>query len=76
MAEKDVAAHPRTTRLLDEVPLMPTPYELEKARLACFITELQDLIDGHVVSIYFKDDLTRALDDALEKLENLEQKNG
>lgn len=55
---------------------MPTPYELEKARLACFITELQDLIDGHIVSIYFKDDLTRALDDALEKLENLEQKNG
>ncbi|WP_313678388.1 hypothetical protein [Corynebacterium stationis] len=76
MAEKDVAAHPRTTRILDEVEMMPNSFELEKVRLSKFISDLYTLMEEHIVSIYFKDDLTRALDDALEKLENLEQKNG
>ena len=67
---------PRTTRLLDEVPLMPTPYELEKARLACFITELQDLIDGHNVSSDLKEPLKDVLDDAHIRLQDLENHHG
>ena len=51
---------------------MPTPYELEKARLACFITELQDLIDGHQVSDGIKTYLHGALDYALNELQYLE----
>lgn len=56
--------------------MMPNSFELEKVRLSKFISDLYTLMEEHIVSIYFKDDLTRALDDALEKLENLEQKNG
>ena len=55
---------------------MPTPYELEKARLACFITELQDLIDGHNVSSDLKEPLKDVLDDALDTLQDLEQDHG
>ena len=62
---------PRTTRILDEVPLMP--YELKKARLSAFITELQGLIDGHQVSDDLKEPLKDVLDDALDSLEDLEQ---
>ena len=67
---------PPSTRLLDEVPLMPTPYELEKARLACFITELQDLIDGHNVSSDLKEPLKDVLDDAHIRLQDLENNHG
>ena len=67
---------PRTTRLLDEVPLMPTPYELEKVRLACFITELQDLIDGHNVSSDLKEPLKDVLDNAHIRLHVPEQDHG
>ena len=55
---------------------MPTPYDLEKARLACFITELQGLIDGHNVSDDLKEPLKDVLDDALDSLEDLEQDQG
>ena len=55
---------------------MPTPYELEKARLACFITELQGLIDGHNVSSDLKEPLKDVLDDALDTLQDLEQDHG
>lgn len=52
------------------------PYELKKARLAAFITELQDLIDGHNVSDDLKEPLKDVLDDALDTLEDLEQDHG
>ena len=52
------------------------PYELKKARLSCFITELQDLIDGHNVSRDLKEPLKDVLDDALDTLQDLEQGHG
>ena len=55
---------------------MPTPYELEKARLACFITELQDTIDGHNVSSDLKEPLKDVLDDAHIRLQDLENHHG
>ena len=55
---------------------MPTPYELEKARLACFITELQGLIDGHQVSDDLKEPLKDVLDNAHIRLQDLEQDHG
>lgn len=65
---------PPSTRLLDEVPVMP--YELKKARLSCFITELQDLIDWHNVSGDLKEPLKDVLDDAHIRLQDLEQDHG
>lgn len=52
------------------------PYELKKARLSCFITELQGLIDGHNVSSDLKEPLKGVLDDALDTLQDLEQGHG
>jgi hypothetical protein len=52
------------------------PYELKKARLSCFITELQDLIDGHNVSSDLKEPLKDVLDNALDSLEDLENHHG
>ena len=57
-------------------PTEPTPYELEKARLACFITELQGLIDGHNVSDDLKEPLKDVLDDAHIRLQDLENHHG
>ena len=57
-------------------PAEPTPYELEKARLACFITELQDLIDGHNVSSDLKEPLKDVLDNAHIRLQDLENHHG
>lgn len=48
------------------------PYELKKARLSCFITELQDLIDGHKISGRVKSRLLDIRDDALDELDDLE----
>ena len=52
------------------------PYELEKARLAAFITELQDLIDGHNVSDDLKEPLKDALGNAHIRLHVPEQDHG
>lgn len=52
------------------------PYELKKARLSAFITELQGLIDGHQVSDDLKEPLKDVLDDALDTLQDLEQDHG
>ena len=52
------------------------PYELKKARLAAFITELQDLIDGHNVSSDLKEPLKNVLDNAHIRLQDLEQDHG
>lgn len=52
------------------------PYELKKARLSCFITELQDLIDGHNVSDDLKEPLKDVLDDAHIRLQDLENHHG
>ena len=52
------------------------PYELKKARLAAFITELESLIDGHKVSDDLKEPLKDVLDDALYTLQDLEQDHG
>ena len=49
------------------------PYELKKARLSAFITELQDLIDGHNVSDDLKEPLKGVLDNAHIRLQDLEQ---
>ena len=72
MVKKDVAASPSTTHILDEVAIMRTPFELRKARLSCFITELQDLIEVHQVSDDLKEPLKDVLDDALDTLQDLE----
>lgn len=52
--------------------MMPNSFELEKARLSKFITELQDLIDGHNVSDRVKSRLLDIRDDALDELDDLE----
>lgn len=52
------------------------PYELKKARLAAFITELQGLIDGHKVSDDLKEPLKDVLDDAHIRLQDLENHHG
>lgn len=52
------------------------PYELKKARLSCFITELQDLIDGHNVSSDLKEPLKDVLDNAHIRLQDLEETHG
>lgn len=72
MVEKDVAASPSTTHILDEVALMHTPFELRKARLSCFITELQDLIEGHLVDEHLIAKLRDAHEEALDTLQDLE----
>ena len=52
------------------------PYELKKARLAAFITELESLIDGHNVSSDLKEPLKDVLDDAHIRLQDLENHHG
>lgn len=52
------------------------PYELKKARLSAFITELESLIDGHNVSDDLKEPLKDVLDDAHIRLQDLEQDHG
>ena len=52
------------------------PYELKKARLAAFITELQGLIDGHNVSSDLKEPLKDVLNDAHSRLQDLENHHG
>ena len=52
------------------------PYELKKARLSAFITELQDLIDGHNVRDDLKEPLKGVLDNAHIRLQDLEQDHG
>ena len=52
------------------------PYELKKARLSAFITELQGLIDGHNVSDDLKEPLKDVLDDAHIRLQDLENHHG
>lgn len=72
MAEKDVAASPSTTHILDEVALMPEPIEMRKARLAHVITELQDLIEVHLVDEHLIAKLRDAHEEALDTLQDLE----
>ena len=52
------------------------PYELKKARLAAFITELQGLIYGHNVSSDLKEPLKDVLNDAHIRLQDLENHHG
>ena len=52
------------------------PYELKKARLSAFITELESLIDGHNVSDDLKEPLKDVLDNVHIRLQDLEQDHG
>lgn len=51
---------------------MAETFELRKARLVNFITELQNIIDGHKISDRFKSRLLDIRDDALDELDDLE----
>ena len=48
------------------------PFELRKARLSCFITELQDILEGHLVDECLIAKLRDVHEDALDILEDLE----
>lgn len=51
---------------------MAETFELRKARLVNFITELQNIIDGHKISDRVKSRLLDIRDDALDELDDLE----
>lgn len=51
---------------------MPEPIEMRKARLSHVITELQDIIEGHLVDEHLIAKLRDAHEDALDTLQDLE----